>query len=299
MKTAVKEVVQATVKGAVKDMANASGLKVLRLAGAIGAEIHGIDLAAPLDDDTVARLRALWLEHQVVFFRDQQLNPAQLMAFARAMGEPVEYPFVKGLAGWPEIIEVKKLEHERSNFGGIWHTDTSYLERPPSGTMLLAIEVPPYGGDTEFASQYAAWDALSDGLKATLAPLRGVSSSAKADVSKTREDRIRSDGREDARSTYEAEHPVMRTHPETGRPALYVNGAHTVRFAGWSEAESAPLLGWLFEHQRRAEFTCRFVWRPGSLALWDNRCVMHNPINDYHGHRRVMHRVSLAGDRPR
>ncbi len=299
MKTAVNAAVEPAAKAAVKDMANASGLKVLRLAGAIGAEIHGIDLAAPLNAGTVAGLRALWLEHQVVFFRDQQLDPAQLMAFARAMGEPVEYPFVKGLAGWPEIIEVKKLEHERSNFGGIWHTDTSYLERPPSGTLLLALEVPPYGGDTEFASQYAAWDALSDGLKASLAPLRGVSSSAKADVSKTREDRIRSDGREDARSTYEAEHPVMRTHPETGRPALYVNGAHTVRFSGWSEAESAPLLGWLFEHQRRAEFTCRFAWRPGSLALWDNRCVMHNPINDYHGYRRVMHRVSLAGDRPR
>ncbi|RPH44876.1 MAG: taurine dioxygenase [Burkholderiales bacterium] len=273
--------------------------EVVRLAGALGAEIHGIDLSGPLDADRVAALRAAWLEHQVICVRDQRLDDAGFMAFARAIGEPVEYPFVKGLPGWPEIIEVKKLEHERSNFGGIWHTDTSYLERPPAATLLLARELPPYGGDTEFASGYAAWESLSDGLQRTLRPLRAVASSAKADVTKTREDRIRTDGRDEAPRTFEAVHPVARTHPETGRIALYVNIAHTVRFEGWTEAESAPLLAMLFEHQRRAEHTCRIAWRPGSLTLWDNRCVMHNPINDYHGFRRVMHRITLAGDVPR
>ncbi|HYF58247.1 MAG TPA: TauD/TfdA family dioxygenase [Burkholderiaceae bacterium] len=277
---------------------DARPFEVHRIAGALGAEVRGLDLRR-IDAPTAAAVRAAWLEHQVLFFVDQDLDEAAFMAVARAMGEPVEYPFVRGMPGWPEIIEVKKLEHERTNFGGVWHTDTSYLPSPPSATLLLARELPPWGGDTEFASGYAAWDALSEGLRRTLAPLRAVASSSKADVSRTREDRIRSDGRDDARPSYEAEHPVARVHPETGRVALYVNVAHTVRFAGWTEAESAPLLGWLFEHQRRAEHTCRWRWRPGSLALWDNRCVLHNPVNDYHGHRRVMHRITLAGDVPR
>lgn len=274
-------------------------MEVRRIAGALGAEIHGIDLSQPPAADVVAAIRAVWLEHGVVFFRDQQLDSSQFMRFAQAMGTPIEYPFVRGLPEFPHIIEVKKLEHERTNFGGMWHTDTTYLDFPPSATMLIAREVPPYGGDTEFASMTAAFEALSDGLKKTLSDLRGINSSAKADVTKSREDRIASDGRVDARKEYTAEHPVVRTHPETGRKALYVNGGHTVRFAGWTEEESAPLLNYLFRHQSRAEFTCRFVWQPGSLALWDNRCTQHNPINDYHGFRRIMHRITLAGDRPR
>jgi len=274
-------------------------MNVVRIAGALGAEIHGVDLSLPLEPGQVAAIRAAWLERGVVFFRDQTLDSAAFMRFANAIGTPIEYPFVRGLPDYPEIIEVKKLEHERTNFGGMWHTDTAYLEHPPSATLLLARELPPYGGDTEFASGVAAYEALSDGLKATLARLRAVNSSAKADVTKSREDRIASDGRSDARRTYEAEHPVVRLHPETGRKALYVNSGHTARLVGWTEEESAPLLAFLFRHQQRAEFTCRFAWRPGSLALWDNRCVLHNPVNDYHGFRRVMHRITLAGDRPR
>ena len=165
-------------------------------------------------------------------------------------------------------------------------------------TMLIAREVPPAGGDTLFASQYAAYEALSPGLRATLDGLRAVSSSAKADVSRTREDRVRSSGQSDAPAELQAEHPVVRTHPETGRRALYVNVAHTLRFVGWTEAESAPLLAFLHQHQVRPEFTCRVSWRPGTIALWDNRCTLHNPINDYHGYRRVMHRITLAGDVP-
>jgi len=162
------------------------------------------------------------------------------------------------------------------------------------GSMLLAREIPPYGGDTEFASQYLAYEALSEGMRRLLDGLIGVNSSAKADVTRTREDRVKEYSRH-----YEAEHPVVRTHPETGRKALYVNRGHTVRFRGMTEAESAPLLEFLFRHQVKAEFTCRFQWQVGSLAFWDNRCTQHNPINDYHGHRRVMHRITLAGDKPK
>lgn len=274
-------------------------LDIRPLSGAIGAEICGVNLSRPLDGEMLAAIRRAWLDHLVIFFRDQALPPEALLDFARAIGVPVEYPFVNGLDGFPEITPVVKLEHERVNFGGIWHSDTAYLATPPMGTMLIAREVPPTGGDTLFANMYLAYEALSAGMRGLLDRLVGINSSRKADASKTREDRMRDGAPASARSQYEAEHPVVRTHPETGRKALYVNLGHTVRFRDMTEAESAPLLRFLFAHQTRPEFTCRFDWQVGSLALWDNRCVQHNPINDYHGFRRVMHRVTLAGDRPR
>ncbi len=273
-------------------------IEVRRVAGALGAEVRGLDLAMPLGKEVIVEIRRAWLENLVIFFRDQPLTPAHYMAFAESMGTPVEYPFVKAIEGWPHIIEVKKLEHEKSNFGGVWHSDTSYLDQPPMASMLLAREIPPFGGDTLFANQYMAYEALSDGLKKMLDGRMAVNTSAKADVSKTREDRLASDGRADAPKSYETEHPVVRTHPETGRKALYVNIAHTARFSGWTEEESAPLLNYLFQHQVKPEFTCRFVWQPGSIAFWDNRCAQHNPVNDYHGYKRLMHRITLAGDTP-
>jgi taurine dioxygenase len=268
------------------------------LSGAIGAEVLGVDLRA-LDDETVLALRRVWLKHLVVFFRDQTLSPEQFLAVARRFGKPIEYPFIKGIDGFPEVTPVIKLEHEKNNFGGIWHTDTAYLDTPPMGTMLIAREVPPYGGDTLFANQYLAYETLSEGMRRILDGLDAVNTSAKADVSRTREDRIRDGAREGAKQSYIAEHPVVRMHPETGRKALYVNLGHTERFAGMTAEESAAILDFLFKHQVRPEFTCRFSWRPGSIAFWDNRCAQHNPVNDYHGYRRVMHRVTLAGDRPR
>jgi taurine dioxygenase len=272
---------------------------VRRLSGAVGAEVTGVDLGRPLSDEAVAELRRHWLEHGVIFLRDQPLlAPQALLDFARRFGSPVRYPMVPGLPETPEVIAVTKLEHERDNFGGIWHSDTAYLEAPPMATILMAREVPPYGGDTLFASGVAAYEALSEGMKAMLAPLRAVNSSASADVSRTREDRIKESGGGPS-PTLEAVHPVVRTHPETGRKALYVNCAHTTRFVDMTEAESAGLLNYLFQHQVRPEFTCRFNWTAGSIAFWDNRCCLHNPVNDYHGFRRVMHRVTLGGDRLR
>lgn len=273
-------------------------VSVTPIAGALGAEIGGVDLSCPLDAETVKTIRKALLDHLVIFFRDQDLTPDNLMAFAESFGTPMEYPLIKGIEGYPKITEIVKLEHERVNFGGVWHADTTYLEAPPMGTMLYALEVPPYGGDTLFANQYLAYETLSEPYRKFLDGLTAISSSAKADVSKTREDMIRNAGDNATAHDYLAEHPAVRTHPETGRRCLFVNTAHTSHFKGMTESESAPILEYLFQHQVRPEFTCRFSWRPGSLAFWDNRAAQHNPINDYHGFRRVMRRITLAGERP-
>ena len=272
-------------------------IRVRPIAGALGAEIEGVDAARPLEAGVIAEIRHAFLDHLVIFLRNQKLTPQAQLAFARQFGEPMEYPQLKGLPECPLITPVVKLAHERVNFGGIWHSDTAYLERPPMASMLYAVETPPHGGDTLFANQYLAYETLSEDLRRRLTGLIGVNSSTKADASRTREDRLREAGVE--RKVLVGEHPVARTHPETGRRALYVNVGHTTHFRGWTEEESAPLLRFLFSHQVKPEFTCRFAWTPGALAFWDNRCAQHNPINDYHGFQRVMHRVTLAGDAPR
>lgn len=271
-------------------------IEVRPIAGALGAVIEGVNIACALDGEAVAEIRQAFLDYLVIFFRNQTLNPQQQLSFAQRFGQPMEYPQLKGLPECPLITPVIKLEHERMNFGGVWHSDTAYLEKPPMASMLYAVEIPPYGGDTLFANQYLAYDTLSEGLKRALAGLVGINTSTKAEVSKTREDRLRDAGAE--LKVLLGEHPVVRTHPETGRRALYVNLAHTAQFKGFTEQESAPLLEYLFQHQVKPEFTCRFRWEPGSLAFWDNRCTQHNPVNDYHGFRRVMHRVTLAGGTP-
>ena len=271
-------------------------IEVHPIAGALGAVVRGVDVSRPVQGDVIAEIRQAWLDHLVIFLHEQQLTPHALLALARAFGEPMEYPQLKGLPECPFVTPVVKLAHERVNFGGIWHSDTTYLERPPMASMLYALETPPYGGDTIFASQYLAYECLSDGLKKTLDRLIGINGSLKAEASKTREDALRAAGAQN--KVLIGEHPVVRTHPETGRRALYVNVGHTTSFKGWTEEESRPLLSYLFAHQVRPEFTCRFVWKPGSLAFWDNRCTQHNPVNDYHGHKRLMHRVTLAGDKP-
>src|SRR5690348_13305191 len=256
-----------------KQMRNYRHIEVRPVAGALGAEISGVDMARELDDEVVAEMRHAFLEHLVIFLRDQIVTPQQQVAFAKRFGEPIEYPQLKGLPEAPMITPVIKLEHERNNFGGIWHSDTTYLPVPPMGSMLLAREVPPYGGDTMFANQYLAYETLSDGLKKTLEGLVGISSSAKADVTRTREDALKQAGAGATPKTLQAEHPIVRTHPETGRKALYTRDAHTACIRGWTEAESLPLLRFLWQHQVKAEFTCRFRWEVGSLAFWDNRCA--------------------------
>ena len=268
-----------------------TALSIAPLAGAIGAEIHGVDLSRPLAEGAVAAIRRALLDHLAIFFRGQALSPRALAAVARRFGTPVPYPFVKGLDEEPLVVPVLRREGDAANFGGVWHSDTAYLERPPLGTLLHAKEVPAAGGDTLFANMYLAWESLSDGMKRLLAPLRAVNLSHNAAALAARP------GANSA-AARAAEHPVVRRHPETGRLALYVNPAHTARFAGMTGEESAPLLAWLFARQTRPEFTCRFRWTPGALAFWDNRCAQHNAIDDYRGRRRLMHRVTLQGDRP-
>jgi taurine dioxygenase len=271
-------------------------LQISRAGGVIGAEIAGVDLACDLSEATCAAIRQALLEHLVVFFRGQRLTSEQFRAFARRMGTPIEYPFVPGIEGFPEITPVIKQPEQTINFGGAWHADTTYLPEPPMGTMLLAQELPPQGGDTMFANQYLAFETLSEKMQALLSGLRGVSRSDKAEASRTREDRAKNNNA--PKTVLIAEHPVVRTHPETGRKALYVNIAHTAHFAGMTEEESLPLLRFLWRHQTRPEFTCRFAWTPGALAFWDNRCAQHHAVNDYQGHKRLLHRITLAGDVP-
>ncbi|MHA1571689.1 MAG: TauD/TfdA dioxygenase family protein [Alphaproteobacteria bacterium] len=275
-----------------------ANLDMRPLSPSIGVEIHGVDLSTDLDDSLIAALRAAWLEHQMIFFRDQTLLPRDLLALAHHFGTPDEYPFVSGLPDFPLVLPIVKEADETSNFGGLWHSDTTYLDCPPMATMLYAVETPPVGGDTLFANQVMAYEALSDGLKAMLDGVRAVNVANTPAAIATRADmnRERGSGADiDARSSV---HPVVRTHPETGQKSLYVNIAHSIRFENMTEAESASLLSYLFQHQIKSEFVCRFAWQPGSLAFWDNRACQHFPINDYHGYRRMMQRVIIAGDKP-
>ena len=271
-------------------------INVQPVSGALGAEITGVDISLPLDAEVVEEIRNAFLSHLVIFFQNQVITPLQQLNFAEQFGVPMEYPQLKGLTECPLVTEVIKLEHEKLNFGGVWHSDTAYLKQPPMASMLYAIEIPPYGGDTIFSNQYMAYENLSDGFKKTLSELIAVNSSSKPEVSMTRKDRMSEAGME--LNVLSASHPAVRTHPETGSKALYVNKAHTTHFEDWTEQESKSLLEFLFHHQVRTEFTCRFSWEKYSLALWDNRCVQHNPVNDYQGFRRIMHRVTIEGDEP-
>ena len=273
-----------------------SHIDVHPVSGALGAEITGVDISLPLDAEVVSEIRKALLNHLVIFFQNQVITPQQQLNFAEQFGLPIEYPQLKGLPECPLVTEVIKLEHETMNFGGVWHSDTTYLQQPPMASMLYAIEIPPYGGDTLFSNQYMAYETLSDGLKKTLSELVAVNTSSKPEVSMTREDRMREAGME--LNILSASHPAVRTHPETVSKALYVNKAHTTHFKDWTELESKSFLEFLFHHQVRTEFTCRFSWEKNSLAFWDNRCVQHNPVNDYQGFRRIMHRVTIAGGKP-
>ncbi len=281
-------------------MANQT-LDVEPISGALGAEIHGVDLSADLSNQAFDEIHQAFLDHKVIFFRQQDLDPHQQIAFARRFGPLSVYPFIEGLPEAPEAFEILKAETDKRNFGGAWHSDMSFTTTPPLGTMLFAQEVPTTGGDTLFANTALAYDALSAGMKDMLDGLTGVYSAA-LKGSGGRAATFKSASAMTAKNMDQvdmgAEHPVVRTHPETGQKALYVGRGHTAGLKDMTEAESRPLIDYLADHCVRPEFTCRFRWRVGSLALWDNRCTMHFAIDDYPGQRRRMRRVTIAGDKP-
>jgi taurine dioxygenase len=276
-----------------------SHISISPIAGALGAEIGGVDVAYDLDDAVIGAIRQALLNYGVIFFRDQNLDVDRHKAFTRRFGDIFIHPNYNGVSADPEIVDIRRAPGDKKIVGEDWHTDTTMVAEPPLGAILYAIEVPPYGGDTLFANQYLAFESLSPGLKCSLEGLRAVHTDRmvagpKAGMNAHRSTKVREDA--DWHETISI-HPVVRTHPETGRKLLFVNRSYTVGFEGWTEAESRPLLNYLMEQGHRPEFTCRFRWANGSIAFWDNRCTKHLAVHDAGPFRRIMRRTQICGDR--
>ncbi|HWB51075.1 MAG TPA: TauD/TfdA family dioxygenase [Stellaceae bacterium] len=272
-------------------------ITVKPLAGALGAEIAGVDLSGPLSNRQRSEIHDAFLAHCAIYIRGQELGGADLLRYARYFAEPAYYPFVEGLPDFPQIFELRKEPDQKVNVGGAWHSDTTYIETPPIGTMLYCREAPAYGGDTMVANQYLAYEALSPGMRRMLDGLTGIYTARMNGGRGGREENkyMKMKNTETAEQI-EAEHPVVRTHPETGRKALYVSTRHTARFKGMTEDESRPLIEFLQAHCTRPEFTARIRWEKGTVTIWDNRCCQHFAINDYHGQRRVMWRLPVGAE---
>ena len=280
-------------------------LEAVPFSGALGAEIQGVDLSKPITKKIFANIKQAWLDHQVICFRDQNITPEQQISFAKKIGGIHQHPFMVPMKDHPEILEVIKLENDAQNFGNLWHTDQSFMPNPAKATMLYAKEVPPYGGDTQWSNMYLAYESLSPGMKDLIADLKVENTGNK---NKTRGGQAKKDRYKGHSSLKPKEppkslkttnfHPLVRTHPETGRKSLYIS-SHTQGIKDFAFEEALPLINFLRKHIQKPEFTARFRWGKGSLALWDNRCVMHYAMNDYHGFRRIMHRITIKGDRPR
>lgn len=259
------------------------------LGDAIGAEIKGFDLTARHAPEDYVAIRRVLAERGVIFFRGQDVKPEDHAHFAQQFGEATVGKYVDTVPGFPLMTEVSKAEDQVDNIGGGWHADQTFHNEPPWGTILVARELPRHGGDTLFASMAAAFDALSDGMKDTLRGLRAVHGNARLLAASKRLNKNIS-------PAPELVHPVVIRHPVTGRESLFVNAAYTLRFEGWSERESAPLLDFLYVHGQKPEFQCRIVWEPGMVVFWDNIQVWHYASNDYQGQRRIMHRIAIKGE---
>jgi len=278
---------------------------VRKLSYGIGAEIVGADLSRAMSDADIAQIRQAWIENCILLIRGQDITPEQHIAFSARFG-PLDDHAALYKYRHPQHAEIF-IVTTRPNADGSpsdtretgvnWHSDLSYTTRPAMGSLLHCLEIPEIGGDTMFTNMYRAYDSLSDGFKTLIEPLQAVHDYAWA-IHDTEKGRNSATADAHKKVNPPVVQPVVRVHPETGRKLLYVNHSYTIGFDGLTEAESRPLLGYLLDHGHRPEFTCRFRWKVGSIALWDNRCTHHYPVNDYHGHRRVMHRITLAGDVP-
>lgn len=277
-------------------------VKVARLAGALGAELHGLNLAKPLAAAELDGLRRALVDHLVVTVPHQAMSLDDLERLTDQLGGRAVTPFVKPLPDRPYVIRVLKEREDKLNFANAWHSDLSYLPEPPSFTLLYAHEVPDFGGDTLFQNQYLAFETLSEGLKKTLKGLNAVHSAGAAYGTGGYLDRVKHKmsteiaPSEDA--FQEVVHPAVIRHPESKREALYLNPVYTMRFDGWNVPESQALLQHIYRHQTNENLTCRVRWAKGTLTIWDNRATQHNALNDYHGQRREMFRTSVAGGRP-
>jgi taurine dioxygenase len=274
-------------------------LSVTPQAAPCGATVQGIDLRQPLSADTVAEIRNAWLAHQVLAFPDQALSLEDLERIARHIGPFGSDPFFGSVPGHPHVAQVRRDADEKTKiFAETWHSDWSFLPRPPQATLLYGNVIPPVGGDTLFANQVAAWDALAPAMKALLRDKQGIHSARRGyarDGMYGERDRGRSMAiryGDDALATQS--HPIARVHPETGRTALFVSPGYTIGIEGMAEAEAQPLLLELFRHQVREDFVYRHRWRPGMLVMWDNRCVVHAATGGYDGHARLLHRITVA-----
>ena len=281
-----------------------SSMELRPLAGALGAEVFGLDLSRPLDDPAFAALEKAFLDFGVLCIRDQKLSHQQQVDFARRFGELDIHPIVHGTDELPELVRVLKPAGQSASFGVGWHSDNSFFEKPSLGSVLYGVTIPPYGGDTLYASMERAYEALSGPMQEFLAPLRAVHSASRAyDPKVTGEHKYRGEApisyRYDEQAIYaEVEHPVIRTHPRTGRRSVFVNQMFTQRIVGLAEAESRAVLDFLFAQCVRPDFTCRVRWQPGTVTMWDNRSVQHYAMDDYQAFERLMYRVTIQGDRP-
>lgn len=279
-------------------MTNYSTINVKPLSGNIGAEIDGVNLKK-ISKEQFKEIKIVFGKYGVIFFRNQNLSPEEEIIFAELWGEININRFFTNLEGYPKIALVSKEPDQKKNIGGAWHTDHTYDLEPAMGSILFAHQVPKKGGDTLFSSMYAAYETLSDGLKDTLKNMYGRHSSRHVFGTSRAERNDDTVGRiiNSDKAKQDAIHPVVITHPQTGKKALFVNPTFTLGFDGWSDEESKPLLNYLYSHATKPEFTCRFKWEEGSVAFWDNRSTWHLAVNDYHGERRLMHRITINGTR--
>jgi len=279
-------------------------LDVQKIAGSLGADVRGVDLSQDVPDEVLAELRAALLDNLVIAIRDQDITPARQLAFARRWGDIHLHPFMQGMEDYPEILAIIKRPSDKKNFGGSWHTDQMFSPSPAMGTMLYALEVPSAGGDTLFTNQYLVYEGLSDKMKDLASQLRtvcvgdnfrqadGVSRAARY-ARQMSEMKVKDPG--DVQTT--SVHPLVRTHPETGRKSIYIGG-HVQRFDGMTDEESQPLMDFFMKQSIRPEYTCRVRWQTGTLTFWDNRCTQHFAVNDYPAETRIMHRITICGDQP-